>query len=560
MSYRVTSALNELDRRKTEYGDGAATRKLELLRVCEKRRLTRARDVLRLHETLCFLRAYPDNAAVLAQVERVLAGFDRRGDLRRHRAELVNSGIAGTAIHFSFFEPTAGWLARLCGRFLTIDWGCFERHDKLEQMLPMLALYCETPALDEFSFSIREWIERLKSPNEADAAFLMRRLGQLRMSSFMRETLFEDLEVPLILSPGPTTPARTREKYEGAAIMFQSRPLNRSRPSIPDEAARPPLSIRMIPPREGQYLIDLARSAMATRSRDLDAFAYGDKNDVRLVNCGEGLQFAYIGVIPERRFLLETLYGFLMLKNGVPVGYGTNTSLFGSSEVAYTVFDSFRAGEAASMYGRVIGITRHMFGIDTFMIDPYQLGHENDDALNTGAWWFYQKLGFRPHEADLLRIMRREIKRMKANPNHRSSITTLKKLAATDVFLHLDKPRDDVLGVLPLANVGLRIMQYLADRFGFDRRRALTTCSREAAKLLGVRSLRGFSAGQRLAWERWSPLILILPEVGRWRRQDKRELAAVARAKGGRQETEYLLRFDRHQRLRRAIRTLAESD
>ena len=28
------------------------------------------------------------------------------------------------------------------------------------------------------------------------------------------------------------------------------------------------------------------------------------------------------------------------------------------------------------------------------MIDPYQLGLENDDALKSGAWWFYQKLGF----------------------------------------------------------------------------------------------------------------------------------------------------------------------
>ena len=39
-----------------------------------------------------------------------------------------------------------------------------------------------------------------------------------------------------------------------------------------------------------------------------------------------------------------------------------------------------------------------MFGSDTFAIYPYQLGHENDEGLDSGAWWFYYKLGFRPRE------------------------------------------------------------------------------------------------------------------------------------------------------------------
>ena len=44
---------------------------------------------------------------------------------------------------------------------------------------------------------------------------------------------------------------------------------------------------------------------MVTRSRDLDAFSYGDPRDVRLVDCVGGLAFACIGVIPERRLLRD---------------------------------------------------------------------------------------------------------------------------------------------------------------------------------------------------------------------------------------------------------------
>lgn len=77
--------------------------------------------MLRLHEFLCFLRAYPDNQAVLDGAERMLAHFDRRADLRRNRAALADTGIAGTAIHYVFFWFTAQWLARRWPLRITIN-------------------------------------------------------------------------------------------------------------------------------------------------------------------------------------------------------------------------------------------------------------------------------------------------------------------------------------------------------------------------------------------------------------------------------------------------------
>ena len=69
--------------------------------------------------------------------------------------------------------------------------------------------------------------------------------------------------------------------------------------------------------------------------------------------------------------------------------------------------------------------------------------------------------------------------------------------------------------------------------------------------------LEDLSAGERLAWERWSPLVLILPGVERWSAADRRALVRVVRAKGGRRESEFLRRFDRHPRLDQALLELA---
>jgi hypothetical protein len=407
-------------------------------------------------------------------------------------------------------------------------------------------------------YSAREWLNRLKGDGETDAAFLIRRFAALRGSSFMQEKLYEDLDVPMRLAPGPGTPTRTDAKLSGMPVVFQTQPLSRLRPNLRHQIRKPPLRVRLLSPREGQQMIDAALKAMITRSRSLDAFDYGDKNDVRLVDCGQGLQFACIGQIPERRLLLETVYGFLTIKNGVPIGYVLTSSLFNSSEIAYNMFETYRGAEAAHIFGRVLAMARHVFGSDAFFVPPAQLGYDNTEGLKSGAWWFYYKLGFRPEEPEVRRVLRSELQLMRENPRHRSSLATLGKLSSEPVFLSLDPAKQEVLAKIPIEELGLRMSRLLADRFGADREKAVRSMSREAAQLLGVRTQRSWPAGERMAWERWSPLIVMLPGVSRWRPEEKRALVQVVRAKGGRRESDFVTLFNKHRRLRRAILKLAE--
>ncbi len=556
MPSQATAQLRRLERSKTEFGNTAATHKLSLLKILQAHRLKSAAAVLRLHEVLSFMRAYPDNAQVSEQVAGMLDNFAARPDLKQHRLALTSSGITGTTIEFSFFAQSAMWLARNWGESLSIDWDSFENPDKLEALLPMLAVYSETSALDEMPLEVRAWLKIMKGADETEAEFFLRRIEQADMGA-TREMLLDGLDLPLRLEPGKDTPARTREFYAKAPIHYQTTTLRRGRPAMPADARRTPQAVHALSPREGQRIVELARSCMATRSRDLDAFAYGDGNDVRLVDCGDGLQFAWIGVVPEHRFMLESLYGYLMLKNGVPLGYGAATCLFNSCEIAYTVFDTYRAGESAHMYGWTLANIKHLFGVDTFMIDPYQLGQDNEDALASGAWWFYQKLGYRPRQRSLLQLMKRELRQMQRRPSHRTSVATLRELASTNVYLHLGRHREDVLGQLPLAKISLQITQYLAKHFGFDRDSAQTGCAKQAAKRLGLRSMRGFSPDEQLMWQRWAPLLMILPNLERWPPADRRAMVELIRAKGSRCDGVYTRLFDAHRRLRRALIRLA---
>lgn len=149
---------------------------------------------------------------------------------------------------------------------------------------------------------------------------------------------------------------------------------------------------------------------------------------------------------------------------------------------------------------------------------------------------------------------------MKRDPRHRTRLPVLAEMAQANVYLDLKTPRDDVIGALPLATVGLRVTDGLARRFGAERAEAEATCAREAAALLGVSARRGWSAGEQLAWRRWSPLVLTLKGAERWSAAEKAALVDVIRAKGGRREAGFVRLFDNHRRLRRAVVRLARTE
>ena len=148
---------------------------------------------------------------------------------------------------------------------------------------------------------------------------------------------------------------------------------------------------------------------------------------------------------------------------------------------------------------------------------------------------------------------------MKKNPRHRSPRGVLARLARESVYWHAGPARDDVIGMLPLANVGFHVTRLLTRRFGMDRATAEIECARDAGALLGFEP-NALKRGEHGAWTSWAPLILALPGVSAWSAVEKRALVDVVRAKGGQRESEFVRRFDAHARLRAAIRALAEDD
>jgi hypothetical protein len=552
-------ALARLVELRVTYGPETAGVRLPLLVVLERGRVRTAEQVRQLHEVLSFLYVYPDDAAVFAQVERMLRTFHTRSDLIRQRHALADSGIAGTDIVHPFLGSTARWLAARCGDRLTIEWRQVEHRSSLEGRLPHFALWAERPVFDEPPLAPRAWLERIRGA-DTDATFVIRRSAALPLDELVRDHFYEELGLTVRLAAGPGTPNRTRARVRRHAVVAQAGPLRLGRPDLAVEIARPPRSVSTVGIRAARSLIDLAREAMITRGRDLYCFAAAEPRDVRVVDCGDGLEFACIGVVPEQRLLVDAVYGFLTLRNGVPIGYALAGALWRSAEVAFNVFETYRGAEAAWIYGRLLATVRTLFAVDAFTVDPFQLGHRNDEGLESGAWWFYYKLGFRPRDPAAAALARAEADKVRRRPAYRTNLATLKKLVRANLFLQVGPGRRDVLGDIPVDAIGLKVTDYVVERFGSDRERATLVLADEAADRLGGAHWRRFPAAERMSWQRWAPLVALVPGLDGWTTGDKRALVETIRAKGGLRESDFVARFDAHPRLGAALIALARGE
>ena len=82
-------------------------------------------------------------------------------------------------------------------------------------------------------------------------------------------------------------------------------------------------------------------------------------------------------------------------------------------------------------------------------------------------------------------------------------------------------------------------------------------CAAVARQILGVRQLRSLTKDEQLWLSRWAPIVCLLPGIETWGKKDRRALLDVIRKKASRSESDFVLAFDKHKLLRKAIAALA---
>ena len=207
--------------------------------------------------------------------------------------------------------------------------------------------------------------------------------------------------------------------------------------------------------------------------------------------------------------------------------------------MGFNLYYAFREGESAWLYAQLLRPFRQTLGVEVFSVDPYQIGHENPEAVDSGAFWFYRKLGFRATDPEIARLVDREERRMRRQPGYRSSKRTLEKLAAGHILFEGPSAEAGAWDLFRIRNVGLAVQRAIAERFGGDPERFRRAACDRVSRALGMEARSDLALA-----------LSLIPDLGRWTKEEKRAAAEILQAKESGSETRYLRLMRRHGRMR----------
>jgi hypothetical protein len=285
----------------------------------------------------------------------------------------------------------------------------------------------------EANIPFLEWFHAAKGKAKgSDLHWLISRLDKIPLPKDVVADLFAHAELALRWDLGNAPTTRTNLRLPGVRrFLYHTAPLlRRADVSLDAELKSPPLSITKLSRTRGEQMLDLARDTSAMRFRELHGFTYGDPADVHRAELGRGITVFVSGVPAEHRLPVRTYHAGLIFKNAVPIGYVETLTYLKQMEVGFNLYYTFREGETAWLYARLLRLFHQLLGVTLFTVDPYQLGLHNEEAIESGAFWFYRKLGFRPTDAGVAKLLATEEKKLRAHPDYRTPARTLRRLAA----------------------------------------------------------------------------------------------------------------------------------
>ena len=539
---------------RNSYDGEASAEKRALLRDLADCAVKSTDDLQRLHAALCFIRAFPDSRSLYRLACAQLACFDSRvATLSRSNHEaLWDTGIAGTRLHYPFSFHVALWLARSAPAAVSIDWEELENVERLDELLELALHGSEDEYFNSGWVTGCEWLE-LARGQSTDFDWVLAQMRSKKLAKTWSQA-YDAANLPLAWDLGRSACSKTHNRFPVASVTARPTGMRRPPTSASREILRPLQSVDRLSARAGRRMIDVAMASLAVRHRETYHFNHANPQDVHVADVGDGVSVAVFGLLPEYRFPLECTMGFLILSNGAPVGYGGSSILFRQINTGINVFDEYRGSEAAFLWVQVMRVYHQLTGCTRYIANPYQFGADNDEALQSGAFWFYHRLGYRPVDAAVRRLANSEWRRVRSDKKYRSNIRTLRRLASCDMHFTLAGARaSDLFDERWIETSSLLATRELANVDGVSRDVSARALAKKVARDVGLRKTQRWTPDVRRGIELIAPFIAAA-EPSTWPKDARQSMQKILEAKGGPCELDFARRMCGHDHFLQVLR------
>jgi hypothetical protein len=524
-----------------------------------------AASLVRFHDLLLFFRAFPPGPGVLRFTEVLLKTIEAKvkatlaagADPEVFTPEEV-TGIAGTAVEATFSYAMVCWLVKNYPKAISIQWADYEREVQRAALWPRFFPLMEEDSLTEANVPYLEWLKAARGRRD-ELPWLIERFQKLPVSEKEKAALYDSLEILVRWDMSSSLASRTLARKSVRQFYFHRAPLlQRRQVSLAEEFAKPKLTLKVLPPKQAEKTLDRMKAATGVRYRELYGTSIADPTWVVQANVGRGVEIYFWGLSPDRRLPLRAYLAGFTEKNGVPINYVECISLFDWTEIGFNTFPAYRDGETAWVYAQTLRVLRQLHGANAISVYPYQIGDGNEEAIASGAFWFYRKLGFRSMDPDLEKLAQAEEKKVKANPEYRTPARMLRRLSKAHVVYELPEAQVGAWDRFAMRNIGFAIQRRMARDFAGDAEAMRKACVDKVSHQLGLAPSR-LRPNESRAFSDLALVLNLVPDLARWSKDEKNALREIIAAKAGRTELRYQRLLLSHSRLYRFILKLGSS-
>jgi len=538
---KSATLIDELYSIRNKFGKAEIERKIYLLQNINSE-FIKGKNALQLfYDTILFLIAYPENKMLYSLANQSLQKLEQSvSSAEKLQYSLYNSGVTKSSVCAAYSFEIVKWLRQK--HPLDIRLVSFEAADEqIRSILTVVMQKVETEKMQETKAAWKAWIENsLKEGEDLLDGFI---------NIFENSTLRPEVKDELWNTIGINTEIDFSSHCSLSGKLVQPYFHRSIIRKLSNQVEFKPKKVKLTT-AEAEQIIDSSRMILIRQLREIDPISFTYPDGVVYYHLQRGYSFALVNMIPQRQVPNDCYLGYTVFKNGLPVAYAGSWIMFDSSRIGLNVYPYYRGGESQYIFQLVLQVHAKVFGLKRFTVDAYQIGKENYDGIQSGAFWVYYKAGFRPIEKIQKELAAAEEIKIKTTTGYRSPITVLKKLADSRMELILNKNALS-FDAVDLSDIYAAVLkkQYKNNRMLAEKGKAM-----KLATILGIKN--GNEAPMNYILKNWALLLLYKEKELQNNRLLKKDLNLLFKLKAAGLENDYIVAMSKAKAFRNYLQQL----
>lgn len=491
---------------------------------------------LQFHQLLIAMMAYPSNKVILKTtnetMSKLLMTLNNNTSLA---GKLTGTGLFHTFIECNFSFSKVNYITQYFPNQVSIH----SASSSIETQKYILKLILPSVEYSKIHGGEKDIKTRIKafhiSKTTTDLEWLIQTILQSSLDYNTQAFLYNQLGIFIQWNVSSEVDSVSFLKGTSQPIYFHTHLLDKKTnlPDIISHQLPTPVKLSL---QEKHQLIHSAKMTLFYLYRETEPFTNSNINDITLFQLNKGISIALFGSTIDKRYSLESYVGYLVLKNNIPVSYGGGWIFGQRCQFGINILEAFRGGESSLIICELLRVYHQHYGATCFVVKPYQFGLHNSEAIKTGAFWFYYKLGFRPENKQLKELALQEEKQKTKNSNYKSTTSTLKQYTKSNLLLTLTNTSYPNYDCEILSQ---RITEFINNSFNNDRQKALKYCFDQLIETLKIN--QKFWKKEDIDYAKQAALLFYGHSVTKdWLRKNKKNIILLIQLKSASTELDWV--------------------